>query len=283
MNQPLLEIVDASVDIALRPDKNHPRGALLRAVESVSLRIHEGMTLGLVGESGSGKSTLGNAIVGLRDLAAGSISFAGRALTDFDKARWKSYRREVQMVFQDPASALNPRMTLRDIVVEPMLVHGILGSTRERRDRAVTLLEQCGLAASMAAAHAHSLSGGQKQRAALARALACEPRLIIADEPTSALDVSVQSQMLKLLKDLQASSGVSMLFISHDLGVIRQIADEVAVMSAGEIVESGLTEEVFHRPQHAYTKDLLGSYVLERKQPIVRPEPPEPVLASPAT
>lgn len=279
----LLDVIGASVDIPLRPDKNHPRGAILRAVDNVSLQIRAGATLGLVGESGSGKSTLGNAIVGQRPLIEGKILFEGQSLVDFDKRRWKRYRREVQMVFQDPAAALNPRMTLCDIVAEPMLVHGLGTSSKDRRVRAIELLERCGLSASMAGNHAHSLSGGQKQRAALARALACEPRLIIADEPTSALDVSVQSQILSLLKELQSTTGVSMLFISHDLGVIRQIADEVAVMSGGEIVESGNTVEVFHHPQHEYTKALLASYVLERKQPPERLGPPEKILAGPVT
>jgi ABC-type glutathione transport system ATPase component len=281
VNQPLLEVRGASIDIPLRPDKSYPRGALLRAVEKVSFTIGEGETLGLVGESGSGKSTLGNAIVGLRPLAEGLISFDNRSLSTFDRGRWKTYRREVQMIFQDPSSALNPRMTLSDIVVEPMIVHRILDNSAQRKKRSLELLEKCGLSASMASAHPHSLSGGQKQRAALARALACEPRLIIADEPTSALDVSVQSQMLQLLKDLQRTTGISMLFISHDLGVIRQIAHRVAVMAAGEIVETGNTASVFARPDHEYTQALLASYVLDRKNRPATPDPPETVLAGP--
>ena len=268
---PLLLVDDVVVDINLRRDRRRAGPDVLRAVDHVSFTLAEGTTIGLVGESGSGKSTLASAIVGTRQPTNGSVYFGGVDVATLDRAARKRFRRDVQVIFQDPSSALNPRMALHDIVAEPMLVHGLVGDRSARRTRAIELLGRCGIGPSMAELHPHALSGGQKQRVAVARALAAEPRLILADEPTSALDVSVQSQLLALLRNVQVETGVAMLFISHDLGVVRQVAHEVAVMSRGQLVERGVTAEVFASPHDDYTRVLLESYVLDER---ARPEPP---------
>jgi len=269
---PLLYVDDVCVDIPLRRDRRRNGPDILRAVDHVTLTMEAGTTVGLVGESGSGKSTLASAIVGARRPTSGSVRFDGSDVAKLDRASRKRVRRDVQVIFQDPSSALNPRMALHDIVAEPMLVHGLVGDRSARRDRAVELLGRCGLGPSMADLHPHALSGGQKQRVAVARALAAEPRLILADEPTSALDVSVQSQLLALLRTVQAETGVAMLFISHDLGVVRQIAHDVAVLSRGRLVERGPTAAVFTAPEDPYTRLLLESYVLNERAPSGDPE-----------
>jgi len=262
MSSALLEIQNVTVDIRLRRDRRRSGSSVLRAVDDATLTLEAGRTLGIVGESGSGKSTLAGTVVGTRRPTSGRVLFCGDDVTEFDGRSLKRFRRQVQVVFQDPSMALDPRMTLEQIVSEPMVVHDLGGTRTQQRQHAVELLRMCGLTASMAALNPHALSGGQKQRAALARALAAEPKLIIADEPTSALDVSVQSQMLALLQQLQRETGVAFLFISHDLGVIRQVAHDVAVMSHGRIVEHGPTSEVFGAPRHTYTQLLMASYDL---------------------
>ena len=264
MSGPLLRIDHVTADIRLRRDRRRTGPPVLRAVDDASLTLEVGRTLGLVGESGSGKSTLAGTVVGTRRPTSGRVSFDGTDVTGLDRKALKRFRRDVQVIFQDPAMALDPRMTVETIVTEPMVVHDLGGSRAQQRARALELLRMCGLPASMGQLNPHALSGGQKQRAALARALAAQPRLIIADEPTSALDVSIQSQMLALLKSLQRETGVAFLFISHDLGVIRQVAHEVAVMSRGRIVEQGPTAEVFGAPTDRYTQVLMESYDLRR-------------------
>ncbi|MGN7736632.1 dipeptide ABC transporter ATP-binding protein [Ensifer sp. 22564] len=228
--------------------------SVFKAVKGVSFDVRRGEIFGLVGESGCGKTTVANTIAGLVTQSAGSIDFEGTALGG---RREKSIRQSLQMVFQDPYSALNPRLRINAAIAEPILFYKLASNADEARQDAKTLLEAVGLPADAGARFAHAFSGGQRQRIAIARALGPRPSLLICDEPTSALDVSVQAQLLNLLKDLRDLAGLSMLFISHDLAVIRQMCDRVAVMKAGEIVELADTETLFTAPKHEYTRELL--------------------------
>ena len=231
----------------------------LDAVRDVSLDIHEGEVFGLVGESGSGKSTVARMICGLHAPVAGAIRFAGTELTTLRReADLDPFRRQMQMIFQDPYSSLNPRMRVRDIVAEPIRFHRLADGRDEVEGIVADLLEQVGLGARAATRYPHEFSGGQRQRISIARALATRPRFLICDEPTSALDVSIQAQVLNLLKDLQELLGLTMLFISHDLPVIRQMCDRVGVMQGGRLCEVKETEELFENPQHDYTRHLLA-------------------------
>ena len=228
----------------------------IRAVDGVSFDIRQGETLGLVGESGCGKSTTGEALLRLIEPTAGTVRFDGEALDEFRDLT--EFRRQAQIIFQDPFSSLDPRMTVEQIIREPLEIHGI-GTAAERRERAAELMERVGLSVDQLERYPHEFSGGQRQRVGIARALALEPDFVVLDEPTSALDVSVQAQILNLLGDLQADLGLTYLFISHDLSVIRHICDRVAVMYLGEIVEIASTESLFTDPQHPYTQALLES------------------------
>ena len=231
----------------------------LDAVKDLSLDIHEGEVFGLVGESGSGKSTVARMICGLHAPAGGAIRFAGTELTALRKeAELDPFRRQMQMIFQDPYSSLNPRMRVRDIVAEPIRFHRLASGREEVESIVEDLLEQVGLGAAAAVRYPHEFSGGQRQRISIARALATRPRFLICDEPTSALDVSIQAQVLNLLKDLQALLGLTMLFISHDLPVIRQMCDRVGVMQGGKLREVKETEELFESPEDDYTRHLLA-------------------------
>jgi peptide/nickel transport system ATP-binding protein len=229
----------------------------VHAVEGVSFDIAPNETLSLVGESGCGKSTTAKAIAGLVPYT-GTISIGGHDLAGLDREGRMAVRRDVQMVFQDPYASLDPRMRVGDLVQEPLLVHG-LGSAAERRDRAAYLFDRVGLSADQMERYPHEFSGGQRQRICIARALALRPKLIIADESVSALDVSVQAKVLELLKELQAEFGLSFLFISHDMAVVENISDRVAVMYLGQIVEMGTREQVFGNPRHAYTRRLIDA------------------------
>jgi oligopeptide transport system ATP-binding protein len=222
----------------------------------VSFEIPEGKTLGLVGESGSGKSTTGYCILQLLKPTAGSIVFQGKELTKLGRGEIRRMRREMQIVFQDPYSSLDPRMTVGDIVSEPLEVHGV-GSKRTRRGRVRELLDVVGFNPDYTNRYPHEFSGGQRQRVGVARALALNPSLIVCDEPVSALDVSIQAQILNLLKDLQRDFGLTYLFISHDLAVVRSMSDHIAVMKDGQIVETGPADEVYERPKEEYTRALL--------------------------
>ena len=230
------------------------KSTVFRAVKGVSFNVRRGEIFGLVGESGCGKTTVANTIAGLVTQSSGNIDFQGTAL---GAKREKSVRQSLQMVFQDPYSALNPRLRINSAIAEPILFYKLASNAEEARQDAKTLLEAVGLPADAGARFSHAFSGGQRQRIAIARALGPRPSLLICDEPTSALDVSVQAQLLNLLKDLRDLAGLSMLFISHDLAVIRQMCDRIAVMKSGEIVELAETETLFTAPQHDYTKELL--------------------------
>lgn len=230
----------------------------LRAVRNLDLTVARNSIVGLVGESGSGKTTTGMMALRLTEPTEGRIVLEGTDITDLDHAAMKPIRKRMQVVFQDSYSALDPMFTLQQIVAEPLLIHGI-GDARSRNARALEWLERVGLHRNFGSRYPHELSGGQRQRVAVARALILEPAVLIADEPTSALDVSVKAQIINLLQDLQSEMDLSVLFISHDLSVVRSLTDRVAVMFNGRIVEEALTEDIFSRARHHYTRSLLDA------------------------
>ncbi|MGH3039451.1 MAG: ABC transporter ATP-binding protein [Gaiellaceae bacterium] len=230
----------------------------VKAVDGVSFSIPEGHTLGLVGESGSGKSTTGYCILQLLSPTSGSIRFQGKELTALGREELRRMRQDMQIVFQDPYSSLDPRMTVGNIVSEPLEVHG-MGTRKGRAETVRKLLEVVGFNPSFTNRYPHEFSGGQRQRIGIARALALNPKLIICDEPVSALDVSIQAQILNLLKDLQRDFGLTYLFISHDLAVVRTMSDEIAVMNQGKLVEVGAAEQVYTNPKDEYTRALFAA------------------------
>ncbi len=261
------------------------RGPTLKAVDGVSLNLPSGETLGLVGESGCGKSTLARLVLALAPATRGHIWFEGEELTGMPARRLKALRRQIQIIFQDPYSSLNPRMTIRQILEEPYIIHG-LGTRPERRAWVEELLAEVGLGAEHLDRYPHEFSGGQRQRLGIARALALKPRLIVADEPLSALDVSIQAQILNLLADLQQRYGLTYLFISHDLSVISQISSRIAVMYVGRLLELAPREVFAGGRLHPYTEALLAAVPLPDPQQPFRPpalkgEPPSPVNVPP--
>ncbi|HQR50285.1 MAG TPA: ATP-binding cassette domain-containing protein [Methylophilaceae bacterium] len=232
--------------------------SLVRALDNVSISVRQGATLAVVGESGSGKSTLARCLLQLQPLDAGEVQFEGRDLAALTGTQLRAARRHMQMVFQDPFASLNPRMKVGEIVGEGLLIHK-LGNAAERRDKVECMLQRVGLSVADMEKYPHQFSGGQRQRIGIARALVLEPKLVVCDEPVSALDVSIQAQILLLLKELQQEMGLSYLFISHDLRVVRHVADDIVVMHRGRIVEQGKVERIYSDPQQPYTRNLLNS------------------------
>jgi peptide/nickel transport system ATP-binding protein len=250
----------------------------LRAVDGVSLAIERGRTLGLVGESGCGKSTTGRLVLGMEAADEGSVAFEGRPMPPPGSTAWRALRARMQMVFQDPLSALDRRLPIGAQVAEPLEIHG-LGGRAERAARVEALLHEVGLRADQGARYPHELSGGQRQRAVLARALATEPALLVCDEPISALDVSIQAQVMNLLVDLQERFGMGMLFVSHDLRAVRQVSHRVAVMYLGRIVEEGEPDAVLHDPAHPYSRALVSAIPHPGKagrRIVLQGDPPNP-------
>ena len=255
-----------------RLEKHYPirsglfgRTRTVKAVDGVSLQLDAGETLGLVGESGSGKSTTGRAILRLVPHTGGAVTFAGETISELPLHRFKPYRRQMQMIFQDPASSLNPSYSVTELIEEPMIVHRLLAGRNQRRERVQELLEQVGLDRSQASRYPHQFSGGQRQRIGIARALAVGARFIVADEPVSSLDVSVQSQVLNLMQDLKHRHGLSYLFIAHDLAVVKHMSQRVAVMYLGRIVETASSADIYRRPAHPYTQMLLDAIPRAKK------------------
>lgn len=246
----LLEVVNLKSYFRV-PDGN------LHAVDDVSFTIKRGTTLGIVGESGCGKSTLGRSVLRLLEPTSGEIWYGGENILDYDKKLFAKIRQEMQMIFQDPYGSLNPRMTVRELIQEPIIVNRTIKSKKDIQHKVQELMERVGLANRLINSYPHELDGGRRQRIGIARALALDPKFIVCDEPVSALDVSIQAQILNLLMDLQDDLGLTYMFITHDLSVVRHISDEIIVMYLGKCVERAPSEELFRNPLHPYTKALL--------------------------
>jgi peptide/nickel transport system ATP-binding protein/oligopeptide transport system ATP-binding protein len=280
MNGPLVRIAHLRVHYRARGGALFAKPRFIRAVDDVTFDIAAGETLGLVGESGCGKSTLGRAILALRAPTGGEVSFDGRQVFTLDAAALKSLRREMQLVFQDPFASLDPRKTVGRSVRAALDIHGV-GTPAERDEQVERIFARVGLHRAHIARFPHEFSGGQRQRVGLARALVLRPRFLVCDEPVSALDVSIQAQILNLLKDLQAEFGLTLLFISHNLAVVEHIADRVAVMYYGRIVELAPRDALFGRPLHPYTQGLLDAVPVpdpanRSMAPTLEGEPPDP-------
>src|SRR5882672_3174191 len=267
MTDPLVETRGLTVAYPERRGKLFRRRELREVVKKVDLMVPRGSSLGLVGESGSGKTTLGRALVRLLKPAAGKIFFDGTEIGQLEEAALRPLRARLQMIFQDPQSSLNPRLRLEVTLTRPLQAFGRLKDRRSRRDRAAALLDLVGLPENFVDRYPHELSGGQRQRAGIARALALEPDFIVADEIVSGLDVSTQAHILLLLKELRARLGLTMVFISHDLSVVRVLCDDVAILQHGEVVEYGPVARIFNSPQHAYTRQLLSAIPLPDVEP----------------
>ncbi|MFC7785000.1 MULTISPECIES: ABC transporter ATP-binding protein [unclassified Rossellomorea] len=258
MTEPLLKVENLKKHFPITGGILGRPVSSVKAVDGVSFTVNKGETLGIVGESGCGKSTTGRMLMRLIDPSEGKVTFEDRELTSLSNSEMRKIRREMQMVFQDPFASLNPRHTVEQILEEPLKVHG-MGSAKERKKRVHELLNIVGLSSYHAKRYPHQFSGGQRQRIGIARALMTNPKLIIADEPVSALDVSIQSQVLNLMQDLQKEFGLTYIFIAHDLGVVRHISDRVGVMYLGKMVELSNSETLYEKPLHPYTQALLSA------------------------
>lgn len=256
---PLLEVQNLDVFFPIYRGILHRRQGEVRAVDNVSFSIPQGKTVGLVGESGSGKTTIGRTIVRLNKPTSGKIFYQGTDITSVSEKSFHPFRKKIQMIFQDPHGSLNPRLSIGNSIAEALEIHFPELSRSDREERVALLLRKVDLLPEMMRRYPHEFSGGQRQRIGIARALAVEPELLICDEPVSALDVSIQAQIINLLQDLQEELGLSMLFIGHDLAVVKHISDTVLVLHHGRLVESGSSEEILSNPQHSYTKTLLAA------------------------
>jgi oligopeptide/dipeptide ABC transporter ATP-binding protein len=284
-DKPLVDVIDLVKHFVLKRGFLGGTSDLLRAVDGVSLAIAAGETLGLVGESGCGKTTLGRTILRLIPPTSGKVLFDGIDLLGLDNQELRAIRRRMQIIFQDPFSSLNPRMTVEAIVSEGMRIH-CLARGGELRERAAAILERVGLPAEALTRYPHEFSGGQRQRVGIARALSVEPEFVVCDEPVSALDVSIQAQVLNLLIDLREALGLSYLFISHDLSVVRHISDRVAVMYLGRIVETGPSRSLFENPRHPYTRALISAVPVPepggaRRRIVLAGDVPSPIAPPP--
>ena len=258
----LLEVAGLSKHFAVKSGVFGRTSAHVRAVDGIDFELNAGETLAIVGESGCGKSTVGRLVLRLIEPTAGEVRFEGDDLLALPPEAMRARRQRMQVIFQDPYASLNPRMTVGAMLGEPLMLHRLIGNEAQRRVRVAELLELVGLRPDHIRRYPHEFSGGQRQRLAIARALAVEPRLIVADEPVSALDVSIQAQVINLMKSLQQRFGLAYIFISHDLAVVKHIADRIAVMYLGKIVETATTEELFRQPRHPYTRALLSAVPL---------------------
>ena len=256
---PLLAVKDLKTHFPIRSGLLQRVTGHVKAVDGVSFDLGKGETLGLVGESGCGKTTVGRTLLRLIPNTGGSVLFEGKDVLKAQGSEMKALRRDMQIIFQDPAGSLNPRMRIASIVGEPLIVHGLVKDRTKLRKQVEELLVRCGMPTAAADRYPHEFSGGQRQRIGIARALALEPKFIVCDEPTSALDVSIQAQIINLLTDLQEEFGLSYLFISHDMAVIQHVCKRIAVMYKGQIVETGSRDEILKNPQHKYTQSLLSA------------------------
>lgn len=280
MSTPLIETKN------LKKYFSTPKGAL-HAVDDVNLKIYEGQTLGIVGESGCGKSTLGRTILRLLEPTSGDILYKGKNIVNYNFNQMREMRKNMQIIFQDPYASLNPRMTVSELIAEPIIVNKTVIGTKQINDKVNELMETVGLAKRLVNSYSHELDGGRRQRIGVARALALEPEFIVADEPVSALDVSIQAQILNLLMDLQEERGFSYMFITHDLSVVKHISDEIAVMYLGQCIERTSSKELFNNPFHPYTKGLLDAIPVpnlsnrNKKKSIIKGEVSMPIEPKP--
>ena len=281
-NGVLVEVRDLKKHFPIRGGVLSRVVASVKAVDGVSFAIRRGEVLGLVGESGSGKTTVGRTLLRLIEPTGGRIFFDGQDITELPREKLRPFRRRMQIIFQDPFSSLNPRMTVGDIIAEPLLIHGIGKTPKERTERVAELLKLVGLSPDHMRRYPHEFSGGQRQRIGIARALAVAPEFIVADEPVSALDVSIQAQVVNLLQDLKEELGLTLLFIAHDLAVVEYISDRVAVMYLGKVMELAPARELYRNPKHPYTEALLSAVpipdpTVKRERIVLQGEIPSPI------